>query len=414
MIKFTDLQKRLIEEIKKGPSLTNKQYAELIGSTEGSVNNLIIKFVKAGVIKVVSKHASKRERIDVIQTPELNIQPKEIDPKEAILGDLTKRKESAKIKELEAKYRQLLIEYELSEKRFDALLNIKEQVPISVIDPVLSSNKDEAIPVIQLSDWHFEERVDADTINGLNEYNLDIATHRWTKCIQNSLKLVYKERQSADIKQLCLWLGGDFITGYIHEELEESNYLSPTQATRFAKEKIITAIKFYLEHGRFDKITIPCNFGNHGRTNKKPRVSTAYKNSYEWMMYNDIANYFDGEKRVQFIIPNGMFTYVDIMGYMVRFFHGDSIGYGGGIGGLTIPLIKALQRYDQQQKAYYNFMGHFHQLWQATKNCRVNGSGIGYGAYAQRIGASPEEPKQGFNILDKKYGLTTQMEIYCK
>ena len=56
---------------------------------------------------------------------------------------------------------------------------------------------------------------------------------------------------------------------YIHEELEESNYLSPTQATRFAKEKkIITAIKFYLQHGKFDKITVVCNYGNHGRTNK--------------------------------------------------------------------------------------------------------------------------------------------------
>lgn len=414
MIQYTDLQKRLIEEIKKDPCLTNGQYAELVGSTGGAVNNLLIKFRKTGIIRIVNTYGNKRDYIEFIENGSAVEAKKEMDPKEAILGDLTKRKESAKVKELEAKYKHLLDEYEMSEKRFDTLLNIKEEMAVGQIEPLTSSGKEESVPVIQLSDWHFEERVDADTINGLNEYNLEIAAYRWTKCVQNSLKLVHKERHSSEIKQLCLWLGGDFITGYIHEELEESNYLSPTQATRFAKEKIITAIKFYLEHGRLDMITIPCNFGNHGRTNKKPRVSTGYKNSYEWMMYNDIADYFSGEKRVKFIIPNGMFTYVDVMGYVMRFFHGDSIGYGGGIGGLTIPLIKAIQRYDQQQKAYYNFMGHFHQLWQATKNCRVNGSGIGYGPYAQRIGASPEEPKQGFNLVDKKYGVTTQMEIYCK
>lgn len=389
---------------------------EILGNKSAVADELVKKYGVGLSREGLRKYIIEQTR-DIVIAPE-KTEPledyKEPDPKQAILGDLTKRKESAKIKELEAKYKHLLDEYEQSEKRFDALLNIKEEVEITVIDPVLSSGKEESIPLIQLSDWHFEERVDSATINGLNEYNLDIAGLRWVKCIQNSLKLIHKERHSSNIKQLVLWLGGDFITGYIHEELEESNYLSPTQATRFAKEKIITAINFYLNHGGFDKITIPCNFGNHGRTNKKPRVSTGYKNSYEWMMYHDIADYFAGNKKVEFLIPNGMFTYVDIMGYMNRFFHGDSVGYGGGIGGLTIPLIKAIMRYDQQQKADYNWMGHYHQLWQATKNCRVNGSGIGYGPYAQRIGASPEEPKQGFNLIDKKYGLTTQMQIYCK
>lgn len=332
---------------------------------------------------------------------------------ETVFADLAGRKDKARLRELQNKYNHLLEQYDISEKRVDALLNIKEPVAIEFIEPVLSSSKKEACPIIQLSDWHFEERVDAATINDLNEYNLEIAAERWVACIQNSLKLVHKERHSSDIKQICLWLGGDFITGYIHEELEESNYLSPTQATRFAKEKIITAIKFYLQHGKFDKITVVCNYGNHGRTNKKPRVSTSYKNSYEWMMYCDVADYFADNPKVKFVVPSGIFAYVDVMGHTMRFWHGDTVSYGGGIGGLTIPLIKAISRYDQQQLAYYNFMGHFHQHWQATKNCIVNGSGIGFSAYAQRIGASPEPPLQGFSLCDKRHGITTKMSIRC-
>jgi hypothetical protein len=333
---------------------------------------------------------------------------------ELIAIDFGKRAESAKVKELNQKYNHLLAEYENSEKRFDALINIKQPVQITRIEPILSESKNEAIPIIQLSDCHFEESVDGQTINNLNDYNLEIATIRWNKIIQNSLKMIHHERNNSDIKQMVLWLGGDFITGNIHTELRESNLLSPTQATRFAKEKIITAINFYLEHGKFDKIIIPCNYGNHGRTEKEKFISTGYRNSYEWMMYNDIADYFSNNKKVEFIIANGIYVYLDIMGYMNRFFHGDYIRYQGGIGGLTVPLIKSIQRMNQQQVADYNFMGHYHQRWQATKDCFVNGSLIGYNAYAQSIGASPEEPQQGLNMLNKKYGMVSSMSIFCR
>jgi hypothetical protein len=322
-------------------------------------------------------------------------------------------REKAKQKEFESKYNYVLRQLEESEARFDALIQIKEDVSIKHIEPTLSSTKHEAVPMILLSDWHFEERVDDFTINGLNHYNLEIAGERWVNCIQRSQKLVHIERQSSDIGQLVLWLGGDFITGYIHEELEESNYLSPVQAIRFAKEKIITAIKFYLQHGNYKKITVVCNYGNHGRTNKKPRIGTSYKNSYEWMMYKDIQDYFADNKTLDFVVPDGLFAYVNILNHMIRFWHGDTIKFGGGIGGLTVPLIKAIHRYDGQIHADYNIMGHYHQYWEATKNCTVNGSGIGFNPYAQSIGASPERPTQGFRVVDSKWGMTTKRPVFC-
>lgn len=334
--------------------------------------------------------------------------------RKVVQSDIAKARTAAKLREAEFKYKHVLRELEEADKRFDALIQIKEEVTIHQIDPVLSQSKHEAIPVIMLSDWHFEERVDDFTINGLNHYNLEIASKRWVTCIQGSLKLVNKERLSSDISQAVVWLGGDFITGYIHEELEENNYLSPTQATRFAKEKIITALKFYLEHGKFKKITVVCNYGNHGRTNKKPRISSAYKNSYEWMMYQDIRDYFSNENRLDFVSPSGMFAYVNIMQLTCRFFHGENIKFGGGIGGLTVPLIKAIHRLNIQLPADYNFMGHFHQYWEATKDCTVNGSGIGFNAYAQSIGASCEPPVQGFRLVDSKYGMTTKLPIFCE
>lgn len=383
-----------------------KLYERVTGKSGNSVRKRISEWRQRNGIKIKAVDKPTKEEVSELITASIKT------PQELVDIDLSARKESAKYNELKRKYDHLLKSYDESELRFDTLLNIKEQPEIITVNPLVSDSKHEAVAIVQLSDWHVEEKVDISTINGLNEYNLEIARYRFNKCIQNSLKLVHKERYSSDISQLVVILGGDFITGYIHEELEENNYLSPTQATRFAKELIITALKFYKEHGKFKTITVICNYGNHGRTTKKSRVSTGYKNSYEHMMYLDVADYMGNG--FNFLIPQGMFAYCDVMGRVIRCWHGDNIRYGGGIGGLTIPLYKIIHRLNTQRIADYNFIGHFHQLYQATKDCFVNGSGIGFSPYAQMIGASPEEPMQGFYIIDKKYGMTVRMPIFCK
>jgi len=176
------------------------------------------------------------------------------------------------------------------------------------------------------------------------------------------------------------------------------------------KKMLLSAIQFYLTEGNFKRIVVPCNVGNHGRTMLKPRVSTGNRNSYEYMMYHDLKNNFS---EAEFMIPDGMYTYVSIYEKLFRFAHGDHIKFGGGIGGLTVPLTKAIMRADTQVKAYYNVIGHYHQFWEATSNCLVNGSLIGYGAYAQRIGATPEPPQQALRIMDSKRGLTAKFPIFC-
>lgn len=324
--------------------------------------------------------------------------------------DMLALRQKLKEKELKSKYEALLKINEELQERYDAALQITDEIEAPYIIPSPKGKKEKATAIVCFSDWHVEERVDADTINGINEYNPKIAEKRAKSVVANSMKLIEKEREHSDIDTLVLWLGGDFITGYIHPELEESNYMSPIEAIMFAKKLLNSAISFYLENGNFKNIIIPCNVGNHGRTMLKPRVSTGNKNSYEYMMYHDLKNNFTDAK---FMIPEGMYVYLSIYEKMFRFFHGDHIKFGGGIGGLTVPLTKAIMRADTQQKAYYNIMGHYHQFWEATSNSLVNGSLIGYGAYAQRIGATPEPPMQGLRIMDSKRGLTAKFPIFC-
>ena len=396
-----------IEEVKK---LVESGLSERESCRKVSLKFAVTFKTQGGFDKEYGEHSLRKKYID-FKLNRSKPNPYESRPvEEQIKEDMLAMRQKAKEKEIQKKYEAALRINEELQERYDAELQITERVEPSAIINSNKKKKDEATAIVMFSDWHVEERVDAGTINDINSYSPKIAEARANAVIANSLKLINKEREHSDIDTLVLWLGGDFITGYIHPELEESNYMSPIEAVMFAKRLLSGAIQYYLEQGNFKKIIIPCNVGNHGRTMQKPRVSTANKNSYEWMLYHDLKNNF---KHPQFIIPDGMYTYVNIYDRLFRFFHGDNIKFGGGIGGLTVPLIKAIMRADQQTKAYYNIMGHYHQYWEAASNCLVNGSLIGYGAYAQRIGATPEVPQQGLRIMDKKRGLTAKFPIFC-
>jgi len=57
-----------------------------------------------------------------------------------------------------------------------------------------------------LSDWHTEETVDPNTINGINEYDVNIAKERATKVFQNGLKLVDMMAVDEKIKDVNIML----------------------------------------------------------------------------------------------------------------------------------------------------------------------------------------------------------------
>lgn len=338
------------------------------------------------------------------------------DPEEALQQDRAIIKARAAQKQHDAKYKALLRRLDEVELQLETALSLQEaHESIVSLDPIdYSPKKGEGAAILILSDWHIEERVESGVVNGLNQYNPDIAIRRATKLFQNGLKRIRSHRQDVDIRTLILPCLGDFITGYIHEELEESNYLSPTEATLQAQSMLIDGITFLRQHGEFNRIVIPCVPGNHGRTTKRKRIATNYKNSYEWMMYRNLARHFGGDDSLQFVVPESSTLYVELFGKTIRMNHGDDFRYAGGIGGLTIPLIKWIHRKDEQIKAHATIIGHYHQTLMPTSSCMVNGSLIGINPYAVAIGCKPEPPQQTLRILTAERGLTTHESIMCE
>jgi hypothetical protein len=205
------------------------------------------------------------------------------------------------------------------------------------------------------------------------------------------------------IRDLVLWLGGDLISGYIHEELVESNQLSPLETVRWLLPRIRDGIHTLLEELELERLIVPCSYGNHGRTTQKRRVSTGHANSYEWNAYHSLSWAFEGDKRVTFEITPSGHQYVDAYDRTLHFHHGDDVRYQGGVGGLSIPLLKAVPMWDLIRKADVHCIGHHHTLLDYGR-AMVNGSLIGYGPYSQSIKAPYEDPQQLMFYVDSKRG----------
>lgn len=271
----------------------------------------------------------------------------------------------------------------------------------------------EATWVALASDWHIEETVDAEKVNGVNSYNLTIARGRVRRFFEGVVWLANYHSSKFQLRNGILALMGDLITGYLRDENREDNQCSPVVAVARLMEWISEGIRFILANTDVELLKVICNSGNHGRLTKKVQPATREENSLEWLLYQMLAREFANEPRIEFVLPHGVHTYVDVYGLTIRFTHGDACKYGGGVGGIMIPIKKAIYRWDTVRRAHITNMGHFHQ-YHDLANLVINGSLIGYNTYALEIGAEYEEPKQAFYLIDSKRGKTFPASVWVK
>jgi hypothetical protein len=253
------------------------------------------------------------------------------------------------------------------------------------------------------SDWHVEEEIPAVKAGYRNEYNLDIAADSIERFFRAQINLVRHHRASRAIvirDMVCAFIG-DLMTGHIHEELVETASMAPMQTALWLKPRIIGGLKSLLDELDLRTLTVPWCYGNHGRSTPKSRIATGAEHSYEYLLGRIIQDEFEGDERVRFAIDPAQNQYVQAYEFTLGFHHGDSVGYAGGVGGIGIPLLKALAGWDSVRHAHLWHVGHFHQFRDYGR-VMVNGSMIGYGPYSQWIRAPFEEPKQIFYLLDSQ------------
>ena len=326
-------------------------------------------------------------------------------PKTRVADDLHLSHLSGAKKATDKKYKEALKEIDRLHREQEEVFKVKRTIQTFSINATTGrrdAGSSETTPIILASDWHIEEMVDPDTVSGMNEYNLDISKARSVQFFQSVARLVEIFKQDTTIKQAVIGLLGDFFSNNIHDELTESNLLLPGDACWTAQQYIASGLKFLLENTDLTFVLV-CHSGNHARVTKKVHVSTEAGNSLEKYMYRNLAEYFRNEKRLKFIIAEGQHSYIKVYNLTVRFLHGHSIRYNGGVGGITIPARKAIAQWDKMRKADLTCFGHFHSRLDAG-DFVCNGSLIGYNAFALSIKADYEPPAQQFILVSNYKG----------
>ena len=92
-----------------------------------------------------------------------------------------------------------------------------------------SGEHDSATAVPLLSDIHIGEKVLPDGVMGLNSYNSEIGKKRLDNYFFNLAKLIKHHQKNYNLNSMVLGFLGDFITGYLHQENEQTNTMSPLE-----------------------------------------------------------------------------------------------------------------------------------------------------------------------------------------
>lgn len=295
-------------------------------------------------------------------------------------------------------------------KQYLHIFNEIKTVESFIIEASTSKTISESAAVMQLSDWHIEEEVDPNTVNSVNKFNLDIAKHRIEHTFKRGLKLIQLKEKDTKIKTIIVILGGDFITGNIHEENLENCQLQPIKAILLAMQHLCSGIDFLLNNTKF-RLVFVAVMGNHSRITEKIRHSTEAGNSLEFLMYKAIENKYNSVARCKFLITEGYFNYLSVFSKIYRISHGHAVKFHGGIGGFLVPLRRAIGQWNKAKHADVDIIHHFHSE-NLTKRIISNGSLIGYNAYAMNKAMEFEEPQQNIFLINKDKGITEFMPVY--
>jgi len=317
----------------------------------------------------------------------------------------------AEVATLKGRYKAALGQIDRERERADAIAGLKgiEGKPPSTKS--VKGRRHPATMVVLLSDIHCEEVVRSEQVNGLNSFDLDVCEARLGELSERFFALLEHERHLCRIDRVCVWLGGDLISGMIHPELAEENALHPLAALRWIGERLRGFLDAVADNAKEVLVVTSC--GNHGRTTEKLRTNEA-DTSYEHHLYVTMAA-AEKRKNVRWQIGEGHLNYVDLDGFAIRFMHGHAVRYQGGIGGIHVPLNKAISAWDSTRRADLTCLGHWHQFsWSRSGRYVTNGSVIGPSAYSVRIKASYEPPCQAAFVVDHhRREVTRAYPVFC-
>lgn len=294
-----------------------------------------------------------------------------------------------------------------------SLDHVSGKAPAWLTRPPKSKALHHATACLMLSDTHFDEVVEPAAVEGANAYNRAIAVKRLDRTLERLAVLTRDYYTGLRYDGGLLILGGDLLSGDIHEELTETNEDTMLGALDFWSQRVADFVAGMAE--LFRPLHVVGVVGNHGRTTRKPRHKRKVRSNLDWLLYRTVARAVQ-QDGVSFTLPESSDVDVRVYQTTYRITHGDQFRGGGGISGMLAPIMRGSHRKALRQmslrKPYDRLvMGHWHTYF-AGLGVVVNGSLKGLDEFAYDHNMSAEPPAQAFWLSTPEHGPSFASPIF--
>lgn len=278
------------------------------------------------------------------------------------------------------------------------------------------------VPILMLTDWHIGETVRSAEVFHMNAFDEAAADARVRQVVERAILLGAMHAPAGGHKGGVVFLGGDFVSGWLHEELVRSDWCSPLQSSAWCVSRIVWALRKLRDAwGRLYVVGVS---GNHGRLTKRPPGKGHSFQCFDWLIYTMVAqqigDHATDRKTITISVPDDGEQIVPVAGTRYHLMHGHQAGVKGGDGiiGALGPIMRGAVKIGSANRSVGRdsdvlVIGHYHQtLW--LPRVIVGGTLKGYDEYARvsRFGFEPASQLMWFS--HPKWGANCPMRIFLQ
>lgn len=258
--------------------------------------------------------------------------------------------------------------------------------------------------ILDISDVHYGEVVDADSTNGMWQYNMDIARQRFDYTTDEAIDI----GRFANIGKLTLILGGDLISGKIHDDLERTNEVMVMEQALDFSDVAYAQIEKLVQS--FPEIEVISVAGNHPRLYDRPYFKHKQVENFDYLIAKMLEQKGKNQKGLHFTTPKSFWTVFESEGRLFMTMHGDTNKQQHSQGISFYAVEKELRKWwgmgNREERPQFDdiISHHLHTLAAIPVGYSVawiNGSMKGGDEYTQAMTRPPSAAQQRMLITSR-------------
>jgi len=269
--------------------------------------------------------------------------------------------------------------------------------------------------LLHISDIQYGEKIDAEEMDGVNSYDIEIANKRIARYFQKAHRFMTELWQGKPPVEIVILLNGDMVSGALHHELDRTDEARPLLAAKLVSQQLIAGVSLLLSMGI--PIRVINTPGNHGRMTIKPESKDHVLQNLDTLVGWFIETAFSGNPLVQVTYTKSIDALFSIFSFPMLATHGDRMGSKGGQGflGATATILRGHFKLMSDYAArgihlYKIFTGHYHTP-AVTVVGHANNTMAGASQYSRDGRMSVTPASQDYFVIEETHGLIEHRQI---